>query len=104
MPAVQTGRCARYGSLTCVTPTSTLPIGEASHELLGLLLLLQYAERFQSRDLVGGVAGVAQHHLRMLASSSTGTVPYHNDPAKKQQPRTSGQQHPLPVKGAQNED
>ena len=38
------------------------------------------------------------------ALSSSSTVPYHNDPAKKQQPRTTGQQHPLPVKCAQNED
>ena len=38
------------------------------------------------------------------ALSSSSTVPYHNDPAKKQQPRTTGQQHPLPLKGAQNED
>ena len=33
---------------------------------VAVVLLLQNAERLESRDLVGGIAGVAQHRLRML--------------------------------------
>jgi hypothetical protein len=49
-------------------------------------------------------AAIVASEGHKLASSWTGTVPYYNDPAKKQQPQAAGQQHPLPVKGAQNKD